>query len=993
MALLKISLFHTPMVTFDGKIIKFPYKKAEAFFYYMAIEKKATREYITELLWENDDSVLAKKNLRHALYSINKIFPEPVITSPQKSSLIFSPACQVECDYDTFADDPESVDYAGLLLEGFYVKDCLPFDEWLDDKQHETSVMYSNRLHTYLYTKTAGKDLEEIEKISELCLADDPLDEKVYKYMMEVYRDHKQYHKAINLYQSLSKILDEDLGLSPSKELSTLHRELLDLWIADSSEDEDIHNVKIRDNKYHYLINAYEHFREGNPENIIITGENGIGKTYLANTSLQDADLSDIYVLEVTCFQSERGFLLQMWNNVYFKLLYYITENNISIPSNYTDIIEGFLPTYSTTGADSYNYPLSFRSFQNAILKVFMLVCHQAKILLYIDNINSCDKVSLEILSSLIGLKNTNLMVLITAVDIMNPDLSAFVSTMVRAGLITQMKVEPLTIEQTGFFVNDSLPDITFAPEDIDRFFKVSGGNIFFLVEMINNIRCNHDLDCLSGTAKEILSDRLNGVSPETRKMLDIISLFEHKAPFSALRVLSSNNSALLDNIEEAKELSLIQETKEESEIYFSFHYHQMRDFIYEQIAPSKLRILHNNIGLALEEVMEEYPDRTICSYKTLAYHFSLGENYRKSLYYRLLYLEHVSSIYFELYPVLDDSILSNNKIELPEDIDSQFAKLSQELLAIHPDKYPELLDEMEARLYHAKSRYYVLICDYEKAISCINKALEKNFTEKNIEFHMDLLKQLIYYSIQVCDVTSMGRYLKEGSDLAERSGILSEQAIYLRLYGYYYMLLGVRKKAVASLLQSINLLEKSALRPELYTINVAAAYNYLGEISLRDGHPETAIEHFKTAIQFCEENGYTVNAVFYTNLGKALFFLDRKRESREAFVAAHQVYRRSTAIVGCATMHAYLAYFAAVDGDMEHAAHHIRMSRRMYERIHSPYEQGVFYFILYTLAKELQKKQAPFITKPAAFYKMKCIELIENLQDNYLLNILKKTD
>ena len=85
---------------------------------------------------------------------------------------------------------------------------------------------------------------------------------------------------------------------------------------------------------------------------------------------------------------------------------------------------------------------LTWRSFMKG-----MLVCHQAKILLYIDNINSCDKVSLEILSSLIGLKNTNLMVLITAVDIMNPDLSAFVSTMVRAALITQMKVEPLTIE------------------------------------------------------------------------------------------------------------------------------------------------------------------------------------------------------------------------------------------------------------------------------------------------------------------------------------------------------------------------------------------------------------------------------------------------------------------------------------------------------------------------------------------------------------------
>ncbi len=986
MALLRITLFHTPIVTFDDEMIKFPYKKAEALFYYMVMEKKVTREFITELFWENDDSVLARKNLRHALYSINKLFPSPVISSPQKSSLIFSPDFQVECDYYKFIDNPESIDYSGLLLEGFYVKNSDAFSEWLESKQHETSVMFGNRLHSRLYSIPSDSPLEEIEEIAERCLADDPLDEQVYKFMMEIYRDHKQYHKAITLYQSLSRILADDLGLSPSKELCSLNRELLDLWIADSS-DEDIQTVKIRDDKYHYLLKAFEDFKKGNSKNIIITGENGVGKSYLVNTSLQDADLTSVCILDITCLQSERESLLQMWNNIYFKLIYFITENNIPVSKNYTEIIEGFLPAYDSKNTDDYIHPLSFRSFQNAIIRLFMDVSHHIKILLFIDNLNTSDKISLEILSSILNLKNTNLMIIITAIDSMNQTLSTFISSMVKAGYLTQMHIDPLTLDQTTVFINNSLPEMNLSADDIKRFFEVSGGNLFFLVELINNIRCNHDLTCLSGTGKEILNDRLNSVSLETRKMLDIISLFEYKAPFSVLRVLYVNSSELLDNIEEAKELSLIQETKEGAEIYFSFHYHQMRDFIYQQIAPSKLRVLHNSIGLAIEEVAEEYPGRTICSYKTLAHHFSLGENYKKSLYYRLLYLEHISGIYFELYPILDDTILSNGVIELPDDIDAEFNKLSQEMLTIHSDRYPDLIDEMEARLYHAKSRYYVLICDYEKAIPCINKALEKNYTKMHIGFHMDLLRQLIYYCIQICDMESMEKYLKEGYALAEFSGILSEQAIYLRLYGYYYMMIGEKKKSIAALLQSINLLEKSALRPELYTINVAAAYNYLGEVALRDGHPETAIEHFKKAIQFCEEHGYTVNAVFYTNLGKTLFFMGKKKESRKAFVEAHQVYRRSTAIVGCATMHAFLSYFAATEGDMDHAAHHIRMSRRMFERINSPYEKGVFYFILYTLEKE--NVQAPFLEEAKDYYKNASNELIKNLHDDYLISLM----
>ena len=944
---------------------------------------------MTELLWEDNDEILAKKNLRHALYTINKLFPEPLILSPQKSTLIFSSSTDIQIDYDSFYENEASIDYAGLLLEGFYVKDCVAFEEWLDDKQAELSHIYSTRLRRQLYEQNEQFSIEDTERIAELCLKDDPLDEKIYKFMMEFYRDNKQYHKAINLYQDLSKVLDEDLGLSPSKEITNLYHNLLDLWIADSSDDDAIQpDIKIRDSKLSYLASAFEKFQEGQSENFIIIGENGIGKTYLVNAFIESADLSDTFLIQVTCFQNERKYLLQPWNTIFLKLTDYIIEHQIDVPGNYIEVVENFLPTFSNGATDEFNNTLSYRSFQNALLKIFQIVSHHTKILLFIDNINAMDSISLETLSSLISLGNSNLMVLLTSLDTMSYDLTTFVSSMVRAKYLTQIALEPLTLEQTRFFVHDSLPDITLTDEEVERFYHISAGNIFFLVELINNIKCHHDINCLSKNAKEILNDRLNGVTPDTRKLLDIIALFEQQAPYLVLERLSSNTTQLLDNIEEAKELALIREFRDKEEIYFAFHYHQMRDFIYAKIPPSKLRILHNRAALALEDGMHNSIYRKL-PYKALAYHFSLGENHKKALYYKLLYMEQISGIYFELYPVLDDSIISDEEISLPEDINAEFYRLNHELMQLKSSEDPEIYNEMEARYYHAKSRYLVLICDYEEATSCITKALNNPYTLQNTEFHLALLKQMIYYCIQTCKLAEMKDYLDKGLNLAEQAGDLSEQAIYLRLYGYYHALTGERKQSIAALLRSINLLEKSSLKPEIYFINIAAAYNYLGELNLRYGELDAAMEHFTKAINICSEKGYTVNATFYTNLGKTLFFQGKYSESRTAFVNAHQVYRHSTAIVGCATMHAFLAYFATISGEQEHASHHTRVCRRMIERIHSPYEKGFYYFIMYKLA-EKENLAVPFITRPAEYYREECKKHIEPYNDPYLLSLLQ---
>ncbi|NSJ92716.1 hypothetical protein G7A79_26965, partial [Coprococcus sp. MSK.21.13] len=61
-----IKLFGTPVVTEDEKEVTFPYAKVRALFYYIAVNKKATRDELATLLWTEENDSVAKKNLRNA---------------------------------------------------------------------------------------------------------------------------------------------------------------------------------------------------------------------------------------------------------------------------------------------------------------------------------------------------------------------------------------------------------------------------------------------------------------------------------------------------------------------------------------------------------------------------------------------------------------------------------------------------------------------------------------------------------------------------------------------------------------------------------------------------------------------------------------------------------------------------------------------------------------------------------------------------------------
>lgn len=132
---LKICLLGMPSILKDQLPVVFPYRQAEAVFYYLVIHKAVNRETLAGLIWE--DSCTEEKlnaNLRNAFYIIRKTLGKDFIQKESGSIIRISPEYDLRLDTDQFlkASAPLSL-YRGDFLDGFYLKNNTQFNSWVSN--------------------------------------------------------------------------------------------------------------------------------------------------------------------------------------------------------------------------------------------------------------------------------------------------------------------------------------------------------------------------------------------------------------------------------------------------------------------------------------------------------------------------------------------------------------------------------------------------------------------------------------------------------------------------------------------------------------------------------------------------------------------------------------------------------------------------------------------------------------------------------------------
>lgn len=262
MNILKVKLLGNPIVQLNNDKITFPYKKSEALFYYVCINKKVSRLEAINMFWSDLNEETAKKNLRDALYKIKTCISENIFSN-SKSFIEFSDKFDIEIDTDILNETNAVNLYNGDFLLNFSVKNCYEFENWTEEKRNYYNNIYINSVHNKVNELVSISDFSSIEKYGNILIKNDPYNEKIYRHLMKIQALSENYNKAIMLYNELADNLNNDLGVEPEHKTKKIYNEILELKNTISTQlDNSYDSLK---NKVENLTYIYTMYHETYP--------------------------------------------------------------------------------------------------------------------------------------------------------------------------------------------------------------------------------------------------------------------------------------------------------------------------------------------------------------------------------------------------------------------------------------------------------------------------------------------------------------------------------------------------------------------------------------------------------------------------------------------------------------------------------------------------------------------------------------------------------
>lgn len=817
---LNAKLFGTPAVSVDGREITLPYKKADALLYYLILKRKTTRSELIGLLYEDTDSATALKNLRHAIYTIRKAFAFDPFVPGQRSIVEFSADVEIACDvYDFERGDMLSA-YHGEFLKDFNVSHSSAFDAWLSDQRN---LYQSQYLHQLLAAEKeayyAGK-LDLAEKYGTEYIAIDPLEESAFSTLMQVYRDQKKFRKALGLYHTLCKNLSDEFSISPLKETSALYYQIVDAWNTSTYKLEVGSDQQLigKDAVLHKLVSLCNGSRlESDKICALIQGKTGVGKTYLINYILHQYDFSGWAICQASCYQSEMNTVLAPWNTIMLQLIPKFESENIRIPDVYIKTAAGLFPCLSVECQHNFSgissdYPAGadYLAALESTLLILSTVAKKVPVLLILEDIHWIDNNSADLLSMLLHrLRSTNITIICTSRDILQPYAQQVLNNAVRDKLLDVYNIDAFSQEETTRFVNFYAPG-RYSQKEIDNLYQSTEGNGLFLVQLLDSMHESNGLKNIPASADSIIQMRLAGLSSDELQVLDVISVFRDWAPFDILTsLLTKTPLELLYLCDQLKQKNLLTESTRGKVLGYSFTHERVKAMLSQRQSESARRILHLRAAQYLEAQLGS--DGSTDLYDQLVQHFTAGGDTFKAFKYKVLSLDAFAGMCYELMPILTDG---SDALTVKEDgLTGYFQILERELASLRSTQFganAKELDQLERQLLYVESRYYIHGGEYDAGLPVVGQLLKSSTTAGDWQMAANAHLQFIYYAIQTYDLPVMREHLRLGMQYKSRLENTPDWGKFLRLQGLMYLMIGEYDKCRSWLDRSISFLNHS---------------------------------------------------------------------------------------------------------------------------------------------------------------------------------------
>jgi predicted ATPase/DNA-binding SARP family transcriptional activator len=709
MSKLSIYLLGAPRLEVNSQTVEPDTRKAIALLAYLVItEERHTRDKLAAFLWPEYDQSRSKAALRRTLSALKSAISGYGLDI-RRDSIGLKPSADIWLDVHHFRrftaqchehDHPADTAcsacltplskavklYHGDFLDGFSLRDSLAFDEWqyLEGEilRRELAIALQRLVQCQ---QTQGQYASAIKNAQRL-LGLDTLSEQAHRLLMTLYALDGQRVFALRQYRECVRILDEELGVSPLEETTSLYERILSGEILVEKEEHDEGEITARDilriqislplvgraAEWTRLLDQYHEVDAGG-RLVVLEGEAGIGKTRLAQAFLNYVRQEGAITIGSQCNEGESGLVYAPFVESISDLIRFSNQSDKlkTLPIRWLSEVTRLVPDLASLRPDlpvapALDNPGAQNRFFEAICQILLALCSNSRPgVLYLEDLQWCDEASLDLLSYLVRrLHNYPLFVLVSwQGELLSADHHLYrtfaraqhagSAQMINLGRLDELAVRELVHSVTG---------VTGTQESLAlRLYEETEGLPYFLVEYLamlelpaddladpaNSNQKDHpdiapSLPMPAGV-RDLLRSRMAPVSETGRQLLHAAAVIGRSFDFDALRSASGRSEEeTIVSLEELLARGLVVERSAESDSemdrnklgaearipsvlpVYDFSHEKLRTLVYEETSLARRRLLHRRVAQELVGRQGVLPGASRGSYaiSQVAYHY-----------------------------------------------------------------------------------------------------------------------------------------------------------------------------------------------------------------------------------------------------------------------------------------------------------------------------------------------------------------------------------
>ncbi|WP_371365189.1 hypothetical protein SRRS_00760 [Sporomusa rhizae] len=977
---LRVIMFGTPAIYWNDQKINFPFAKMEAMLYYLLVVGEATREKLATVFWGDMDDVIAKKNLRNTIYLIKKTLSTDLFITPTRTTIAINPSLIDRTDVEVF-NTLEIQDflgrYHGDFLDGFYCKNTDAFDEWVIEEREQFKEKVKTRLTKNIIKLINDKSYTAAKTNIKQLIKLDEYNEGAYRLLMKIYEREEAFYKVIEIYHELEKKLTKDLNLSPSSKTQEIYKRVREKRTAktvtpDTSKDNWFFG---RYKELQVLRTAVDYFclKRHNHQMILLQGEQGVGKTAIVEHLFENLPADDYSILRTQCYQAESGYAYKAWSSIFLQVMNLLAQEKITIPPLWHKVMSYIFPALETSEVPAEQesvmvaYEFNPTMVEEIMCGVLGRLAKQRRLIIVFDDIHWLDGQSLAVLHQVLRVHGVKILCIAMCHSEYIGHIEKMLWDFERDAMIEKFIIERFSFEDVAKLLEVKLPANTNNVELQQKLYEYTGGNALFLLECLRLLESGQELGSGSLRLQSVLKERIGTLSDNARKILEVASVFFKYSSYNELLAISKMDEfALVEAIEELETKKLIARTDNSAKhgLIYAFYNLQIRSFVYQQMSTTRQKLLHKWVGLELEgQLRSGLQAKDI--YEAILYHYTQADEKIKVLEYTVKLAEKYFCPQYELFPELNDSYPAgyNNFRESRRQTMDYLEKIAELLTLMTTDNFDDgQVAVYQIAYWEMMGRHYIWRGEHVSGIKMIHKLLRLASTIQLQDYIVKGYQQMIFLGIQVSKPSIIKKFAEKLLQVAEQADLLEKKAAALRFLGIASALEGNPEQAEQYYRQSIGLFKKLDIQNNCYILNIAASYNYIGNLRRDSLNLKEALNYYEQAVRIAGHKRISEGvAVFYINAGYTAFKLGDSDKARQYLAEALAVgdgfgdYRGYWCSRSYCTLYCVLAIIAVQENRCHEGRMYLSKADEFLDRYHDHYQNGL---ILQTKTKIRQSME-----------------------------------